>query len=548
MKYDLSKIWVFDCETDGLLAKVTKINTVVFTNCGDMSKTYSFRADDSGSRSIDEAFKLLLRILETDNTYIAGHNIAGFDLGVFAKLYDFDILKYYNKVIDTSQLSSLMYPKHKLKKSKLNTNIPHYLPHLIDSHGLLAWSYRVSPNSTKEDYRGISAGICIDTKGINDEDISKVHTILKKHDVTYSYENMVTKSVPFECAEELLLIDGVLTRKATESELFKSRWEVFDMDDLVHYCVQDVRSNVFLLRYFLKRDNIPFRKVQKIEIYNAFIASMQTIYGWKIDTDKLHRLDAKLNLELRTLDLKLEGMFEPYYALEESFYTGLWEHLFKLYKDLGISKSFDSYRTDKTYITLIAKKLIQKGMSKNTVDYIVESLLKSFETMKYTTRNTSVWVEVTKCIPNSIGMLISSKLSYTKAGKPKAIKAWMKNLKQDEDGTWFRRVPITQTNLRDTIKLTFFKAGSRASILTFMQRKYDYTPVERTESEALKLDIDVFDKLPYVEAPLLCDRFRVNKKISEVNTLKSHLINGRIHHNLNVLGADATNRMSANSP
>ena len=540
--YDLSKVWMLDIETDGLLPTVSKITTAVFINCKDISKKYVFRFDREGS--IDKSYQLLLKILEHKDTYIAGHNISNFDLPVYAKLYSLDILKYYNKVIDTIHLSALMFPKHKLSKHPLNRNLPYEFKHLNDSHSLNAWSYRLNPKNTKIDYKGLSEGIYMELSEVNNKD--EIYKLLEDNNVMYSKKYNVIK-VPSKAIEAKLLDKGVKLLSATKKQLELAKWEVFDIDELTSYNIQDVKVNIMLLRYFLKQEYIPSKKVQKLEIYNSLLAGYQSIYGWKIDIKKLQKLESKLTLQLKKIDLQLEGMFEPYFKLEKKHYNSLWNHLFTLYKELNLNRSFEDIKNDSSYIEYISKKSIELQLTNNPLEDIIDSMTKGLNSLVYTTRNTSIWVPVNKNIPNSVGKYLCSKLEYTKTGKPKAIKAWEKMLKYDEDeGIWYRKVNVTKTNLRDDIKLEHFKAGSRKSILDFMYRKYKYIPNVYTNTLNYKLDADLFEKLPYKEAPILTERFRVFKQISQVNTIKDNLINGRLHATTNVVGTNTYRTTSTN--
>lgn len=126
----LSKAYIFDIETNGLLDTLDTIHSLVMYDV-ELGITYSFTPD-----TMDDGIQLL-----SEADMLIGHNIIGFDLKAIKKVYpSFDPEKY--KCMDTLVCSRLMWPDIKAKDFKL-TRTSGFPNKLIGSHSLEAWGYRL---------------------------------------------------------------------------------------------------------------------------------------------------------------------------------------------------------------------------------------------------------------------------------------------------------------------------------------------------------------------------------------------------------------------
>jgi DNA polymerase I-like protein with 3'-5' exonuclease and polymerase domains len=123
----MSKL-IFDLETDGLLADVTKIHCMVTreVDTGEVRK-YVGEEIEAGIRSLEDAEQII------------GHNVVGYDIPVLNKLYNFTVP--IDKVFDTLVVSRLLNTELKrfdFKRTKLN-----FPTKLLGSHSLEAWGHRL---------------------------------------------------------------------------------------------------------------------------------------------------------------------------------------------------------------------------------------------------------------------------------------------------------------------------------------------------------------------------------------------------------------------
>ena len=127
---------IFDLETDGFLAKCSKVHCLsIYDTEDDTIVTYN----DEGDK--DPIVRGITRLLESDG--ICGHNILGFDIPVIKKLYPFFEEAPYS--IDTLLLSRLYHPnmmdldkKHKWRNMPLQL----YGRHSLESYGYRLGTYK----------------------------------------------------------------------------------------------------------------------------------------------------------------------------------------------------------------------------------------------------------------------------------------------------------------------------------------------------------------------------------------------------------------------
>lgn len=129
---------VFDLETDGFLADVTKIHCL---NCYDrvMKKEWRFNDHKTGDGDIRDGINLL-----SMHDYIAGLNVHEYDVAVLEKLFGF---KARTKVMDARAYSRLIWPTLTdkdfiaLRKGTLPKEFQE--KGLIGNHSVKAWGYRL---------------------------------------------------------------------------------------------------------------------------------------------------------------------------------------------------------------------------------------------------------------------------------------------------------------------------------------------------------------------------------------------------------------------
>lgn len=123
---------VFDMESDGLLRQATQSWCIVAKDISvkDEEAIYYFQPNEirAGLEFLSEAEVLI------------GHNIIGFDLALFKKLYDFE---YSGELIDTLVVSRLQYPDRPKPKDYTGKAV----------HSVEAWGYRFGHHKpTHEDW------------------------------------------------------------------------------------------------------------------------------------------------------------------------------------------------------------------------------------------------------------------------------------------------------------------------------------------------------------------------------------------------------------
>lgn len=123
---------LFDCETDGLLRKLSTIHCVVAM---DIDTGELFKFDDTGQReSVATGLSFLMEAKE-----LWGHNLWGFDIEACRSIYGFFHPRC--KVYDTLILSRLFY--NDLLDRDLRAKPANMPAHLYGRHSLEAWGYRM---------------------------------------------------------------------------------------------------------------------------------------------------------------------------------------------------------------------------------------------------------------------------------------------------------------------------------------------------------------------------------------------------------------------
>ena len=124
---------VFDCETNGLLHDVSEIHCVAIWD-SETEETTVFNNQGSKCRPITEACHWL-----SQADCIVGHNIIGYDLPVFRKIYPF--FSTAAEIVDTLVLSRLYHPN--MKDIDFNKKWEFMPLQLYGRHSLESYGYRL---------------------------------------------------------------------------------------------------------------------------------------------------------------------------------------------------------------------------------------------------------------------------------------------------------------------------------------------------------------------------------------------------------------------
>jgi len=513
--------WVVDLECDALLAEVTYISCFNIRNVANPSESYTFTKDgELGYQTVETGIEYIKAMLDRGDEFVA-HN-AQYDFGVFLKLYDINILSYHTQVLDTMLLSQLMFPKWYLEHMPLSKNIENKF--LRSSHSLGAWSQRLQGQAKLEtdDYTTITP-------------------------------------------------------------------------ELIEYLEADTQVTLEVLQYFQRQKSYPSIGVIQLEVYNTLVAAYYAAFGWYIDPKVMRGLELKYEMGVKRLDMKLSGCFTPYYreATPTDTRQVILNQLAKVYEHIQsfINMSFYDFVTKPVDYTVYAEFMTPKFSTKFLPDLVgllvnnkvrdeadsfkrvainsktKSNIMESFtcqiedklqcvtlheddEGWYYNTlkagkkisRNSSLWIEITNKTPNSILQTIVSPVAYYKNGKPKSKKL---DTFKEEDGIFYRKVLIEHTGLHIPIELMEFKAGSRQSIAHFFKLKYDHRFTILSDSNNPVLNEDVMKTLPFEEAPLLAERFKLNKDWSMLKGIQKNMVGDRAFSSIQVLGACSTGRSSA---
>lgn len=125
---------IFDCETDGFVADLTRIHCIAYQEIG----------GDGLVRSVggltDEKVRGFLSHLE-EAPELWGHNILKFDLAAIQKVYP--TFRPKGLMRDTEVISHLIWPEMKQNDFNFMRKNPNFPGKLIGRHSLKAWGYRL---------------------------------------------------------------------------------------------------------------------------------------------------------------------------------------------------------------------------------------------------------------------------------------------------------------------------------------------------------------------------------------------------------------------
>jgi DNA polymerase-1 len=271
---------VFDCETNGLYDKATKIHCIVI---------YDVNRQLTSSYGPDRIGDAIEHLRSAD--ILIGHNILFFDIPVIQKLTG---AVFTARIIDTLICTRLIWPKELLYE--LDTEqYPQVPKKLRGSAGLKAWGYRLADNKIEfKDFSEYSQEMLVYC--IQDVEVTRKlweHTVKQnypepalklEHDFALAINKQIRSGVPFDLDAALDLVDDLRGKQAQLETQLK---ELFPPIEHEQWFTPKVNNTK---RGYVK--GVPFRKVI-IEEFNP--GSRQQIadrlhnkYGWTPEktTDK----------------------------------------------------------------------------------------------------------------------------------------------------------------------------------------------------------------------------------------------------------------------
>lgn len=246
---------VFDLETDGFLADVTKIHCL---NIYDRERKLALRFNDhkTGDGTIEDGIAVLRAA-----PIIAGLNVHEYDVAVLEKL---ELFRAKDKVIDARAYSRLIWPTltdkdfAALRSGKLPPEFQQ--KGLIGNHSVKAWGYRLGERKGE-----------FDPKNFINEKTGEPHTWAT---IQYSTE----------------------------------------MDD---YCMQDVMTTVKLFELIESKQYDP--RALEIENEVQRIIAQQQRNGWAFDRKAAEKLYATLQIRRIEVDAQLQLAFPPWEVVVKDF-------------------------------------------------------------------------------------------------------------------------------------------------------------------------------------------------------------------------------------
>lgn len=136
---------VFDTESDGFVADLTRLHSLVIRDAETSKLVLSCTNDSDQFAPIEEGLRLL-----SEADAIIGHNIVLHDLPAIRKVYPGWSTRA--KVVDTLVLSRIAWPNDRLRERDFRLQKKGKMPaQLIGRHSMEAWGYRVGAQKTGTD-------------------------------------------------------------------------------------------------------------------------------------------------------------------------------------------------------------------------------------------------------------------------------------------------------------------------------------------------------------------------------------------------------------
>lgn len=278
---------LFDLETDGLLDEVSKVHCLCITyphTEGDDVLSYHDDKELPRDGTLAEGLDKL-----REAGVLCGHNIAGYDLPVLRKLFDFD---WHGEVHDTVVWSRLVYSDRRERDFALvDRNI---LPgRLVGAHSLESWGHRLGDN--KGDYDGgwetfsqEMLTYCIQDVRLN----AKLYHVLRSRLPKFAAGGFTTAQVETEFADMLETMGRVgvpFDAEACDDLLGKLRPRQLELEDQLRSAFPPKKEYYKINKRTGKRTQrrneegemvdyklIPFQPGSRIQLANALMDK----YGW----------------------------------------------------------------------------------------------------------------------------------------------------------------------------------------------------------------------------------------------------------------------------
>ena len=283
-------MYLFDCETNGLLDELDVIHCIAAIN-PDTGKT--IRGNDHGaSFTVEYVLRLLM-----DADCIAGHNIIGFDIPAIQKVYPW--FKPKGLIRDTLIMSRLIYTDLVERDFNFSKKAPLFGKNLIGSHSLEAWGMRLG--EWKGDYAKEckAAGIdpwarwnqemddyCVQdvvvtwklwqkllSKGFGEESIQL------EHDVAPIIERQTRYGFLFDAEKARRLEEVLVTRRTELADKLREAFPPWEAKDGPLFVPKrDNKTKGYVKGVPLQKyKTVVFNPASRDHIANR----LTTLYGWK---------------------------------------------------------------------------------------------------------------------------------------------------------------------------------------------------------------------------------------------------------------------------
>ena len=264
---------VFDCETDGLYDKATKLHCLVI---------YDITRKETFSYGPDRAADALAHLATAD--VLIGHNIIFYDLPVLQKLHSF---VSNARIIDTLVCTRLIWPKERLDELDYEqyTEVP---PNLRGSASLKAWGWRLSDHKISfkdfSEYSQEMLDYCIQDvvvttklwKQILKQNYQEAPLKLE-HDFALAINRQIRSGFPFDLDASLALVDELRTKQSEIESHLKEIFPPIKHENIFIPKVNNSKRGYVKGQPFTKVSYEEFNPGSREQIANR----LRSKYGWK---------------------------------------------------------------------------------------------------------------------------------------------------------------------------------------------------------------------------------------------------------------------------
>ena len=264
---------VFDCETDGLYDKATKLHCLVI---------YDITRKETFSYGPDRAADALAHLATAD--VLIGHNIIFYDLPVLQKLHSF---VNNARIIDTLVCTRLIWPKERLDELDYEqyTEVP---PNLRGSASLKAWGWRLSDHKISfkdfSEYSQEMLDYCIQDvvvttklwKQIVKQNYQEAPLKLE-HDFALAINRQIRSGFPFDLDASLALVDELRTKQSEIESHLKEIFPPIKHENIFIPKVNNSKRGYVKGQPFTKVSYEEFNPGSREQIANR----LRSKYGWK---------------------------------------------------------------------------------------------------------------------------------------------------------------------------------------------------------------------------------------------------------------------------